>query len=241
MKSSASRATHQAEQPGKQARPVWLMSSGGKDSIAALIRLQQSDQYIVAGLVTTFNPANRRVALHGTPLGLIEQQAALLQLPLHSIGIPHDCSNKDYERLVAEGLNGLQSSDRMLAFGDLFLDDIRAYREQHCAAMGWQPVFPIWGLPTLPFSLQLMDQGVRAIICCVDLQVLDASILGREWNPSMLADLPQGVDPAGENGEFHTLVIDAPNMKAPLDWHAGHRQVVSHDRYCMLDLQPGAA
>ncbi|MEM1081771.1 MAG: ATP-binding protein [Pseudomonadota bacterium] len=222
--------------------PVWLMFSGGKDSVAALIELQRSDQFELVGLITTYNQANRRIALHGTPLTLLEDQAAAFGLPLESIALPPACSNADYEVRVANHLNGLKEyADPLIAFGDLFLQDIRDYRVRQCAAMGWRPLFPLWGRPTRTFAMDLITAGVRAIICCVDLQCLDASMLGREWDQACLDDLPEGVDPAGEHGEFHTLVIDAPGMRAPLTWHSTGQQFIAHQRYCMLDLQPARA
>lgn len=217
------------------------MSSGGKDSIAALLALQQSEKWRPVGLITTYNERNRRVALHGTPIELLQLQADRFNLPLHAIGLPPDCDNASYAVRIAEGLKLLPSNDdRWIAFGDLFLEDIRVYREQQYESIGWQPIFPLWRQDTLAFSLNLIRQGVRAMVCCVDLEVLDESFLGREWNEDWLAELPDGVDPAGENGEFHTFVFDAPGMRSPVSIEAGSRREVSHGRFCMLDLRPAS-
>ena len=219
-------------------QPVWLMSSGGKDSVAALLALQQSDQWRPAGLITTYNERNQRVALHGTPIDLLQLQADRFNLPLQAIGLPPDCDNAGYEMRIAECLSSLSPNhDRRIAFGDLFLEDIRVYREQQFEAIGWKPIFPLWRQDTSAFCLNLIRQGVRAMVCCVDLEVLDASFLGREWNEDWLSELPDGVDPAGENGEFHTFVFDAPGMRSPISIKAGSRREISHGRFCMLDVQ----
>ena len=219
-------------------QPIWLMSSGGKDSIAALLALQGSERWRLAGLITTYNETNRRVALHGTPLALLEQQAEQFNLPLHSIALPPHCNNAMYEQRVAAGLASLQSVSNVLAFGDLFLEDIRNYREKQFAAIGWQTQYPLWQIDTLEFSLNTIRRGVHARVCCVDLEVLDESFLGRDWDEAFLSDLPEGVDPAGENGEFHTFVFDAPGMTAAVPFSVGTDRHLSHEGYCMLDLQP---
>ena len=223
-------------------QPVWLMSSGGKDSMATLLNLQQSRHWQPVGLITTYNERNRRVALHGTPLDLLQAQAEQLHLPLHSIGLPPDCDNENYEARVARALQPLRSDAcSTIAFGDLFLEDIRGYRERQFESIGWRPIFPLWQQETLSFSLNTIRSGVRAMICCVDLEVLDESFLGREWNEEWLSQLPDGVDPAGENGEFHTFVFDAPGMQRPIPIKAGSTREISHGRFCMLDLQADSA
>ncbi|MEM7053204.1 MAG: ATP-binding protein, partial [Pseudomonadota bacterium] len=207
---------------------VWLMSSGGKDSIAALHALQQSWHWQLAGLVTTFNEANQRIALHGTSLTLLEQQSERFDLPLHGIGLPPECGNAVYEQRIAAGLKSLKLDANVIAFGDLFLEDIRSFRQRQYAAIGWQTHFPLWQLDTMQFSLNTIRSGVRALICCVDLNVLDESFLGREWDEQLLSELPPQVDPAGENGEFHTFVFDAPGMARQVSFELGSDRHISH-------------
>ena len=214
------------------------MFSGGKDSLAALMRLQDDPAWQVERLITSFNDTNGRTALHGTPLALLRRQADALDLPLTEIGLPENCDNETYLVRVGQALKPLRDSGvQHVAFGDLFLTDIREFREAQMADLGMTPLFPLWQSDTTELAHDLIDAGLRARVCCVDLQVLSADLLGRYWDHKMLAELPEGVDPCGENGEFHTLVVDAPIMQYPLEVVAGDTHI-SHDRFCMLDLQP---
>ncbi|MEX2500110.1 MAG: hypothetical protein WD397_14670 [Wenzhouxiangellaceae bacterium] len=214
------------------------MFSGGKDSLAALIRLHDNPDWRVERLITTFNESNQRTALHGTPLALLRSQADALELPLTEIGLPEDCDNQTYLARVAEALKPLRARGvEHVAFGDLFLADIRRFREDQMRSLDMTPVFPLWHTDTSELAHEMIAAGLRARVCCVDLQVLSADLLGRFWSRELLAELPDNVDPCGENGEFHTLVVDAPVMKRPLDVVTGDTHL-SHDRFCMLDFQP---
>ena len=214
-----------------------MMFSGGKDSLAALMRLNDDPAWRVERLITTFSENSERIALHGTPLALLRRQADALDLPLTEIGLPEDCDNQSYLARVARALEPLRAGGiHHVAFGDLFLADIREFREAQMAEVGMTPLFPLWHTDTTELACELIDAGVKARVCCVDLEVLSADLLGRIWDRELLAELPAGVDPCGENGEFHTLVIDAPVMQHSLDVVPGHTHV-SHQRFCMLDLQ----
>lgn len=213
------------------------MFSGGKDSLAALIRLHDDPAWRVERLITTFNETNQRIALHGTPLELLRRQADALDLPLTEIGLPEACDNETYLARVARALEPLRTRGvQHVAFGDLFLADIRKFREDQMRSLDMTPVFPLWQTDTTELAHEMIAAGLRARVCCVDLQVLSADLLGRFWDRELLAELPDNVDPCGENGEFHTLVVDAPVMKQPLDVVTGDTHL-SHDRFCMLDFQ----
>ncbi|MBY6204044.1 Dph6-related ATP pyrophosphatase [Halomonas denitrificans] len=213
-----------------------LMFSGGKDSLAAFMRLDGSDR--PRWLVTTYNEENDRVALHGTPIGLLRLQADRLGVALFEIPLPGDCDNSTYLGRVADGLAPLkQEGLARLAFGDLFLDDIRAFREAQCGDLGLEPVFPIWGEDTASMAERLPREGLDARVCCVDTETIDAAALGRRWTPQWLVDYAPDADPCGENGEFHTFVVDAPVFRAPIAVRPG-RTVLSGGRFRMLDLQP---
>ena len=213
------------------------MFSGGKDSLAALMRLNADPAWRVERLITTFNETSERIALHGTSLALQRHQADMLDLPLTEIGLPEDCNNETYLSRVGQALKPLRENGvQYVAFGDLFLADIREFRKAQMAELGMTPLFPLWHTDTTELAHAMIDQGLRARICCVDLEVLSSDLLGRFWDRELLAELPDGVDPCGENGEFHTLVVDAPAMRHSLDVAAGDTHV-SHQRFCMLDFQ----
>jgi len=214
------------------------MFSGGKDSFAALLELRRDPRCAPERLIVTVGETSARVALHGTPLELVRAQAESLGLPLSAIELPEGCDDQTYIDRVGAALAPLADAGLTeVAFGDLFLDDIRAFRERQMRALGIACRFPIWHRETSRLAMEMIDLGVEAVVCCVDLEVLPASMLGRTWDRAMLADLPDGCDPCGENGEFHTLVLNGPGMARPMAVSAhGHR--VSLQRFCMLDLRP---
>jgi uncharacterized protein (TIGR00290 family) len=223
---------------GQQLTATALMFSGGKDSVAALIRLQSDPATAPAALVATVSEVDERVALHGTPASVLRRQAAALGLPLTEIALPDRCDNDTYRRRIAEGLEPLRSDGlRQLAFGDLFLDDIRAFREAQARALGLQPLFPLWGADTYALAARLIADGMEAIVCGIDTQVLPESELGSAFDAAFLERLPDGCDPCGENGEFHTLVTSAANMSDSIAVEILGRRI-SHERFCMLDLRP---
>jgi uncharacterized protein (TIGR00290 family) len=186
---------------------ILLSWSSGKDSAWSLHVLRQRGEYEVAGLLTTFNEAADRVAMHAVRRDLVEQQAAAAGLPLWAVPLPWPCSNEQYESLMAqtcakavsEGIEGV-------AFGDLFLGDVRAYREKQMTGTGLQPIFPVWGRLTRALAEEMIAGGLRAKLTCVDTTKLDQSFAGREFDQSLLSALPAGVDPCGERGEFHSFV-----------------------------------
>lgn len=215
---------------------IVALSSGGKDSLYMLDRLRRDPSWRVEALVTTVNEANGRVAMHGTPESLLQAQADSLGLPLTLIGLPEDCDNQAYQQRLAEGLQPFRERGiETIACGDLFLEDIRGWREASFRAMGWQPVFPIWHTPTAELARTLAGPGWKVVLTCVDTRVLPESLLGRRLDPALLDTLPPAVDPCGENGEFHTFVRNAPGFARELSVHAG-RVVTVHEHFAMVDL-----
>src|SRR6516164_9805585 len=189
---------------------IALSWSSGKDSAWALHLLRQRDEVEIAALITTFNKSADRVAMHGVRRELVREQARMVGLPLWEIELPWPCPNQEYESLMAnicrraaeEGFNGM-------AFGDLFLRDIRAYREKQLAGTGLEAVFPLWNFPTADLAQEMIASGLRAKLTCIDTRKLDPGFAGRDFDTALLQDLPPGVDPCGENGEFHTFVYEA--------------------------------
>lgn len=213
------------------------MFSGGKDSVAALLRLRAAPGRATGRLIATVSERDGRVPLHGTPRALLQAQADALGLPLTVIELPEGCDNATYTRRLADVLlpwkeRGLQS----VAFGDLFLADIRRFRERQLTELGLAALFPLWGEDTAELAEALIADGLEAVVCGVDTQVLPERALGAAWDRNFIAALPAGCDPCGENGEFHTLVTRAPGMHGRLAIEPVGRRF-SHDRFCMLDLR----
>jgi uncharacterized protein (TIGR00290 family) len=214
-----------------------LSWSSGKDSAWALHLLRQQPQYEIAGLVTTFNQAFDRVAMHSTRRALVEMQAKATGLPLFSIPLPWPCSNQAYEEImkvfcaqaVAQGVTAI-------AFGDLFLTDIRAYRERQLQGTGLEPIFPLWQHPTDSLAREMIDAGLRAKLVCVDPKKLAPEFAGREFDHGLLTGLPAGVDPCGENGEFHSFVYGGPMFDRAFPVVTGER--VERDGFWFCDVLP---
>jgi uncharacterized protein (TIGR00290 family) len=210
--------------------------SSGKDSAWALHLLNQQYPGRVASLLTTVNEAVDRVAMHAVRRNVLEAQAAAAGLPLMVVPIPHPCSNEEYEaRMRTAVAAAVADGFTHVAFGDLFLEDVRKYREDRLAGSGLQPLFPVWGIPTAELAEAMMAEGLRARLACVDTRVLDASFIGREFDRSLLAELPHGIDPCGENGEFHSCVYAGPMFRHPLTLEAG--ETVTRDPFVWRDLQ----
>lgn len=219
--------------------PILMSWSGGKDSCVALHELQRSGRYKVAALLTTVTRDYGRISMHGVRRELLARQAEALGLPLHEVFIPVGASNDDYEAAVAQALachrdRGVET----VAFGDLFLADIRAYRDRMMAENRMSAVYPVWGRDTAAFARDFIEAGFKAVVVCVDPAQLDPSFAGRIIDADFLADLPPGVDPCGENGEFHTFVFDGPNFARPVDIVVGER--VIRDGFCFCDLAPAS-
>ena len=215
-----------------------LMSwSSGKDSAWALHTLRQQPDLEVRALLTTFNESADRVAMHAVRSELVRAQAAAVQLPLWEVGLPWPCSNDEYERRMAAAVARARSEGfTHVAFGDLFLEDVRRYREERLAGTGLDPVFPLWGIPTDSLARDMVNGGVRAVLTCVDPRCLSPTFAGREFDATLLRVLPPGVDPCGERGEFHTFVWDGPMFATPISIERG--VTVDRDGFVFADVLP---
>ncbi|MDE2967143.1 MAG: adenine nucleotide alpha hydrolase [Chloroflexota bacterium] len=209
-------------------RPVMVSWSSGKDSAWALHELrQQPDQYDVRGIFTTVTPHFDRVSIQATPRRVLRLQAERLGLPLYEIPIPYPCPNEAYEAAMRQFLDEVRQlptdlSADTFAFGDLFLEDIREYREANLVGTGFDAIFPVWGMPTRELAQTMLRSGLKAIVTAVSpTSKLDRSFAGRWFDQSFLDDLPEGTDPLGENGEFHTCVVDGPMFSRPIAAQAG--------------------
>ena len=215
--------------------PALLAWSSGKDSAWSLHVLRQRDDVEVVGLLTTISDAHDRVAMHAVRRALLEAQARAAGLPLWPVRIPSPCSNEQYERAMGEVVASARAAGlRAIAFGDLFLEDVRRYRERQMAPTGLDLLFPLWGRPTEALAREMLAGGLRARITCVDPRVLPAAFAGRAFDEALLGDLPPGVDPCGENGEFHTFAWDGPMFTAPVRVRGG--EVVERDGFVFADL-----
>jgi uncharacterized protein (TIGR00290 family) len=211
--------------------------SGGKDSAMALHVLQSAQSHRVTALLTTVTEEFDRISMHGVRRALLERQAASIGLPLHAVLIPPQCVNATYEARMNEALNEhLGRGVRRVAFGDIFLEDLRVYREQNLARIGMEALFPIWKRDSRELTHEFLRLGFQAVTVCVDPRVLDSSFAGRILDESFFADLPPGVDPCGENGEFHTFVFDGPVFQEPIQFVIGEK--VLRDGFYFCDLLP---
>jgi uncharacterized protein (TIGR00290 family) len=209
--------------------------SSGKDSAWMLHVLKQDPRIEIGALLTTMNEAFDRVAMHAVRRKLLEAQSEAAGIPLWTVPLPWPCSNDEYEarmrkavaRAVAEGFTHV-------AFGDLFLEDVRRYREDRLAGTGLTPIFPIWGIPTDQLAGQMIDGGLRAVLTCVNPKLLNRSFAGRQFDRSLLADLPSGIDPCGERGEFHSFAYDGPMFDRPVALATG--DVVDRDGFVFADV-----
>jgi uncharacterized protein (TIGR00290 family) len=217
--------------------PILLSWSGGKDAAWTLHALRQRDDVEVVGLLTTITEGHERIAMQGIRVEILHAQAEAAGLPLIESRMPQRSSNAVYEAAFAEALARARQrwpGCGTIAFGDLFLADIRAYREALCARLGWQPRFPLFGADTARLAREMLAGGLRADLCCVDTRQLDAVFAGRPFDAALLGDLPQGVDPCGENGEFHTCVSAGPMFARPLDLVRGET-VLRDERFAYTD------
>lgn len=222
--------------PGEVSARLLVSWSSGKDSAWALYQLQRKAQFELAGLLTTLNAAFDRVAMHSTRRTLLEAQARAAGLPLTTVPLPWPCSNAEYEARMREACaSALSSGVEAIAFGDLFLEDVRHYREKNLAGTGLQPVFPLWKSDTRRLAEEMMDKGLRARLVCVDPQKLPREFVGRDFDTTLLRDLPAGVDPCGENGEFHTFAYAGPMFHEPIAIECG--EVVERDSFVFADVR----
>lgn len=212
-----------------------LSWSSGKDSAWSLHLLRQDPAIDVVALITTINEQFDRVAMHAVRRELLELQAAAVGLPLWTVPLPWPCSNEQYEARMRDlCARALREGVEAIAFGDLYLADIRAYRENQLKPTGLEPLFPVWHLPTRELAHCMIQSGLRAKITCIDPKLLPREFAGRDFDISFLADLPPNIDPCGENGEFHSFVYDGPFFRAPLPIQVG--EVVERDGFVFADL-----
>ena len=215
--------------------PILFCWSGGKDSAMALHTLLQRNDVQVTALLTTVTEGYERISMHGVRRELLERQAESIGLPLHEVRIPPQCVNPIYEQRMEEALQThYEKGVRTVAFGDIFLEDLRAYRERNLARVGMTAVFPIWKRDTRELIRFFQAQRFRAIAACVDPKILSPSFAGRELDESFFQDLPPSADPCGENGEFHTFVFDGPIFHSPISVRTG--DVVNRDGFVFCDL-----
>ena len=222
-------------------RRVLLSWSSGKDSAWALHVLRRQAIDVVA-LLTTLNEAFDRVAMHAVRSTLVAAQAAAAGLPVWSVQLPWPCSNRDYERQMSDAMErAVAERITHVAFGDLFLQDIRDYRVRQLAPTGIEPLFPLWCSPhdTPALARVMLDGGLKAVVTCIDHKKLPATFAGRAYDSAMLADLPATIDPCGERGEFHTFCFDGPMFSQPIAVRVG--EIVSRDGFSFADILPGTA
>jgi uncharacterized protein (TIGR00290 family) len=219
---------------------AWLAWSSGKDSAWSLHTVRQSGEVDVVALLTTVNRRFQRVAMHAVRESLLEMQAGEAGLPLVKVPIPSPCPNEVYERAMSEAMERARTEGVYhVVFGDLFLEDIRAYREKQLAGCGMTPIFPLWGTDTRRLAEKMISGGLRAHLTCVDPRKLDRAFAGTRFDRELLRALPRGVDPCGENGEFHTCVSAGPMFRRPIPVVNG--DVVERDGFVFADLLPQSA
>ena len=215
---------------------VLISWSSGKDCAWSLHLSRQQPDIEIVGLLTTLNTEFDRVAMHGTRRSILEAQASAAGLPLWTIPLPWPCSNEIYEeRMLDACRRATDANIDAVAFGDLFLRDIRAYREAQLKPTGLEPLFPLWEIPTQILAQQMITAGIRAKIVCVDSRQLDPTFAGRDFDAAFLRDLPPSVDPCGENGEFHSCVYDGPMFSGPFALDAG--EIVNRDGFLYADFK----
>jgi len=216
---------------------VLVSWSSGKDSAWTLHYLRQMPEVEVVGLLTTFNAEFNRVAMHAVRRSLVEAQAAAAKLPLWAVPLPWPCSNADYEKSMSQVFSrAIERGIDSIAFGDLFLSDVRAYREAQLSQTGGRlvPIFPLWMKPTLALASEMIASGLRARLTCVDPKILPADFAGREFDDALLADLPPGVDRCGEKGEFHSFVYAGPMFHNSISVEVG--EICRRDGFVFADL-----
>ena len=220
--------------------PTLLAWSSGKDSAWSLHVLRQQPDVEVVGLLTTLSEAYDRVSMHAVRRSLLEAQARAAALPLTLVRIPSPCSNQQYEAAMGAAVAAARAGGvRAVAFGDLFLADVRGYRERQMQGTGLELRFPLWARPTGALAREMVEGGLRARLTCVDPRALPASFAGRPFDEALLRDLPANVDPCGENGEFHTFAWDGPMFRSPVRVRAG--EVVEREGFVFADLLPESA
>lgn len=219
-------------------KPLALLAwSSGKDGAWALQALRRDPEIDVVGLFTVVNARHRRASIHGVREEILRLQAKSIGLPLSVIEIPDPCSHEQYESAMRAFVEEAQSRGiARMAFGDLFLQDVRAYREKNLAGTGMAPAFPLWGEPTEALARRMISSGLRAFVTCIDPKKLPRDLAGRPFDESFLADLPPGIDPCGENGEFHTVAVAGPMFARPIPVRIG--DIVERSGFVFADVLP---
>jgi uncharacterized protein (TIGR00290 family) len=213
-----------------------LAWSGGKDSALALYELSNYENIHITALLTTVTEGYDRISMHGVRRELLQKQVESLGYALEEITIPQKCTNEIYEQRMQEVLEKYRGKGiGTAAFGDLFLEDIRRYREERMGRIGMKCLFPLWGRNTTELARQFIDLGFRAVVVCVDTEVLDSRFAGREYDRDLISDLPAGIDPCAENGEFHTFVYDGPIFSKPMEVRRGEK-ILRDNRFFYCDL-----
>ncbi|MFH1925473.1 MAG: diphthine--ammonia ligase [Chloroflexota bacterium] len=211
--------------------------SGGKDSALSLYEIQRDGNYQVVSLLTSISEPHDRVSMHGVRRTLLEQQSRALGLPLIKIPIPRECSEEEYESRLMDVLGKVKSDGiNHVVFGDIFLEWIKEYREKNLSRLGMTPILPIWGRETLELTRSFISLGFKAVITCVNTKLMPRSFLGKVLDENFLSELPPGVDPAGENGEFHSFVFAGPIFRQSIPFALG--RTVTRDSYYFRDLLP---
>lgn len=215
-----------------------LMSwSSGKDSAWALYQLQMNPEIALVGLFCTVNKEFGRVAMHGVRAELLRKQAESIGLPLEIIEIPYPCSNAEYENIMGQFVERAKNDNiEYFAFGDLFLEDVRSYREEKLRGSGIKPIFPIWGVPTDKLSREMINGGLKTVITCINPKQIPKEFVGKEFDEDFLDSLPKTIDPCGENGEFHSFVFDGPMFKEKIEIIVG--DIVHRDGFVFADVLP---
>jgi uncharacterized protein (TIGR00290 family) len=221
-------------------KPILFCWSGGKDSALALRSLLQDPEFEVVGLLTTVTEGFDRISMHGVRRELLHRQAGSIGLPVQEVSIPPNCDNDTYEARMAAAMQPFRRRGTLhVAFGDIFLEDLRTYRESKLRTVNMTAVFPIWKVDSRELVARFLNEQFRAVAVCIDPKRLDAGFAGRELDASFFRDLPADVDPCGENGEFHTFVFAGPIFRSPIPVLVG--PVVERDSYVFCDLRPAAA
>jgi uncharacterized protein (TIGR00290 family) len=217
---------------------VIVTSSSGKDSILTIYEIKKKEEYEIGALITTLTKDYNRISMHGIRQVLLEKQAKSLGYPLEMVLISKDADNREYEEKMRSLLEKYHKEGvDQVVFGDIYLEDVRRYREENLAKIGMRGIFPLWERDTTDLAMEFIGLGFKAIITCVDTDLLDGKFAGREYDENLLAELPKNVDPCGENGEFHTFVFDGPIFQDPIKFEIGEK-VLRENRFYFCDLVP---
>jgi uncharacterized protein (TIGR00290 family) len=225
-------------------KKIVVSFSGGKDSVLALDRLQNSDEWEIDSLLTTLTESYERTTMHGVRNELLELQAEALRIPIRRVWIPKDCPNEIYQKKMEEAVRQIREDGiHFIMFGDIFLEDVKNYREKMLEGTGLTPVFPLWRESSSALINEFVHKGFKTVLCCVDSHQLNPAFVGRIIDHSFIEEYPQDSDICGENGEFHTFVFDGPNFSFPIDYELGERRIAKdmfteEDRFYFVDLVP---